>query len=278
MESGASRTQAAKWILDWHNQDIKEQRDLVDLGRQFRFPHGTIGAMKYYKINSRKISFGEYWHISSGSGFLIGWLGKLLGIPISFSKGIPEPQPFRENIIEANAIPPGVLKKLNSAVLDFRQLGFNQFWFYTLKNSLMAGSAYGVQALHSSHRTMGKIIYVSFKTRESFVLGFLCELNDGTIFGSANRKQDFNNPPNFIVQRLPGANASQLWELHQKTLAGFDHNNPPKIIAGFDQVAAFEDKTARLNHEVKIGRGILVEMTEAEVAALRTNKPPPVPS
>jgi hypothetical protein len=235
--------------------------------------------MKYYKTNSRKISFREYWHISRGTGFLIAWFNKAFGIPMNFIAGIPEPQAFRDKIIERNLVPPTIFEKLNSGVLDLQQIEFDEFLFYTLKNSLTTGLGYGVQALHPSHKTMSKVLYVSYKNRERSVLAFLSELNDGTILGTTNKKQDFNTPPKHIIQRRLGASARELWELHQKKLAEMNRSNPPKIFANFDQVAAFEDKFLRMSYDDKIRRGIWVEMTDAEVAASRSKRiPPPIPS
>ena len=235
--------------------------------------------MKHYKTDSRKISFGEYWRISTGFGFVIGWINKIFGIPMNFISGIPEPQPFRDRLIETDRMPRTIFEKLNLGVQDLQQLGFNQFWFYTSKNSLTSGFGYAVQALHSSHEVVGKIIYVSVKTRESLVLAFLSELNDGILLATTNRKHDFNSPPKHVIQRKLGANASQLWELHQEQLAECGLKNPPEVFADFDQLAAFEDKNSRRLYEDKIKRGIWVEMTDSEVADLRSKQlPPPIPS
>ena len=233
--------------------------------------HARLTAMKYYKTDSRKISFREYWHISRGTGFLIGWFNKALGIPMNFIKGIPEPQAFREKIIEAETVPSKILTKLNSSVLDLKQIGFDQFWYYTSKNSLTEGAAYGVQALHSSQKTIGKIVFASFRSRESLALVFVSELNDGTFSGTTNNRRQFNPPPGYIVSRQARASAAELWELHQNKLAKLSRdNNPPKTIGNLDQVVEFENKTSRMFFEDKVARGIWVEMTDSEVEAMRS--------
>jgi len=226
--------------------------------------------MKYYKTESRKISFREYWHISRGTGFLIGWFNKALGIPMNFIKGIPEPQSFREKIIEAGIVPTKILTKLNYSILDLKQIGFDQFWYYTSKNSLTEGTAYGVQALHPSHKTIGKIVFASFRSRESLVLAFVSELNDGTFRGTTNNRRQFNPPPGYVVSRQVRANAAELWELHQNKLAKLSRgNNPPRTISNLDQVVEFENKTSLMSFEDKVTRGIWVEMTDSEVEAMR---------
>jgi hypothetical protein len=225
--------------------------------------------MKYYKTDSRKISFREYYNLSRSNSWILAWVFKIFGIPLKLTSGIPEPQSFRDNIIDAEVIPPPILAKLNSGILDLKELGFDQFWFYTLKNSLIGGAAYAVQALHPSHKTIGKILFVSMKSRENFVFVFVSELNDGTFFGTTNNRPSFKSPLGYNILRRLHANAAQLWELQQNKLAELSQRNPPKTISTFDQVAGFEDKTSRMLHEDKVSRGIYVEMTDSEVETLR---------
>jgi hypothetical protein len=233
--------------------------------------------MKYYRTDSRKISLGEYWNISRGGRFLFAALYKLLGIPLKLTEGIPEPSQIRDRLIEAGTIPRNISDKLNSGILEFRELGFDQFWFYTLKDSLMIGSTYGVQALHSSHLAVGKILFVSLRNRERLVLAFLSRFDDGTILATTDKKPDFRTLPKYIVQRFPGAGARRLWELHQKKQAALSVSASPLTFANFEQTASFDDETSRASYEDKIRRGIWVEMTDAEVAALRAKLPPPLP-
>src|SRR5438132_13097226 len=105
-------------------------------------------TMKYYKTDSRRISFREYWNISSGFGLIAAWLCKIFGIPLRLTDGIPELVSFRERVIEARLVPSGIAAKLNSGIIDLQKLGFDQFWFYTSKDSLIGGVAYGLQTLH----------------------------------------------------------------------------------------------------------------------------------
>ena len=231
--------------------------------------------MKYYKTDSRRISFREYWNISSGFGFMAAWLCKIFGVPLKLADGIPELVSFRERVIEAQLVPSGIAAKLNSGIIDLKKLGFDQFWFYTSKDSLIGGVAYGLQTLHSSYTTIGKVIFVSYRGRECVVVAFVSEPTDETLLGTTNNKQRFNNPPGYHVQRRLHATATQLWELHQNRLAALSQSNSPKTISDFDQVVMFEDKTSRMSYEHKIARGIWVEMTESEVMVLRAKAVPP---
>jgi hypothetical protein len=233
--------------------------------------------VKYYKIDSRKISFREYYNLSR-AGFLIAWFYRILRIPLELPSGFPEPQPFRHNIVDTSAIPSGILGKLNAGVLDLQKLGFDHFWFHTTKTSLMGGASYGVQALHSSHKTIGKIICVSYSGRQSFLYACISELNNGEVLATTNYRPQFNPPPGYAVFRRPGANTAQTLRLHQNKLAELEYSNPPKMINHLDQVEALEDKILRMSFEDKISRGIWVEMTDAEVEALRARRCPAQPS
>jgi hypothetical protein len=234
--------------------------------------------MKYYRADSRKISVGEYWNMTRGARFPLAVLFKVLRIPLKLPAGIPEPQPLRDRLIDGNTIPRNISERLNSVIPEFRELGFDQFWFHTLKDVLMIASGYGVQALHSSHLVIGQILFVSYKARERFALAFVSRFSDGTILATTDTKPNFRPLPNYIVQRFPGAGARRLWELHQKKQAALSTSAAPLTFANFEQTAAFADEASRASFEDRIRRGIWVEMTEAEVAALRAKLPPPLPA
>jgi hypothetical protein len=216
--------------------------------------------------------------MTRGARFPLAVLFKVLRIPLKLPAGIPEPQPLRDRLIDGNTIPRNISERLNSVIPEFRELGFDQFWFHTLKDVLMIASGYGVQALHSSHLVIGQILFVSYKARERFALAFVSRFSDGTILATTDTKPNFRPLPNYIVQRFPGAGARRLWELHQKKQAALSTSAAPLTFANFEQTAAFADEASRASFEDRIRRGIWVEMTEAEVAALRAKLPPPLPA
>jgi len=234
--------------------------------------------MKYYKTDSRKISYREYWHLSR-KGFWLAWLNKLRGKRMNFIRGIPGPQPLADRLVEPDAMPREILERLAPAVLDLEKLGFNQSWYYTNPQSLTEGVGYGVIGLHSSRCILSKAIYVSYKSRERFIIALVSGFADGTILGTTNKKRDFNSPPRHVVQRRVGADAECLFNLHQKKLARMGRGNRPEMLNGQVEVAAFEDRFMQQSYADKIKRGIWVEMAEAEVTALRAQRgvPPPVP-
>lgn len=233
--------------------------------------------MKYYKTDSRKISFVEYWYISrTFSGFLVGGVNKLLNRKMNFAKGIPGQAPFRDRIIEASAVPHDILGILDSAILELKTLGFHQYWYYSAKNSLTSGKAYSVQALHEGGQALGKIIFVEYRRRRNSSLSFISQLRDKTFYSTNNNRRTFNPPPGSQGRRMRGATAAQLWESHQMNLKKLANlANPAKVMNDFDQMAEVDDDLMTRIYADRIGRGIWVEMTEAEVNALRT--PPPIP-
>jgi hypothetical protein len=233
--------------------------------------------MKYYKTDSRKASYAEYWHITNTmGGFLLGAFNKFRGKQMNLTKGIPGHTPFREKIIEANIIPPKMLAILDSSVAEIKQLGFYEHWYYTTKNSLTAGNAYGVQAISGDRQSICKVVYVEVKTRQNFSVSFISQLPDKTYYATTNNKKMFNAPPGRKGIRKLGATSGQLWELHQQALKKLAADgNPARVMSNFDQMAEVEDTFMSEMYADRIRRGLWVEMTEAEVNALRT--PPPIP-
>jgi hypothetical protein len=231
--------------------------------------------VKYYKIDSRRVSFREYWHIAHGMGIFIGWINKVLRRRIALASGMPEPQPFRDKVIERESLPPLMMKRFDGAAEDLRRLGFDQFWLYGAKEKLTGGISCGMVALHPAKTATAKVIYALFRGREVQVTIFQSELADGTILATGNKKRDFNPLPGVIVQRHVGESAAGLWKRHQGRIEALPSRNPPIMFAGLEQVAAFEDKLVQKSYDDKIRRGIWIEMTDAEVAALRAQRVPP---
>lgn len=227
--------------------------------------------MKYYKTDSRKISFSEYRHISP-KGFWIAWWNKLLGRKMNLNRGIPEPQPFTSRMIGASAVPKAFSEKLDTAAQELKAIGFDHCWYCTTKESLQGSLGYGLSGLHSSRQIVANIVHATIRGRESSAMAFLSELQDGITLSTNNKKPGFNLPPGHMVLREIGAGAQSLFNLHQQRLAELPPENPPRIFAGLDDVAAFEDKLLQRYYEDKIQRGIWVEMTDAEVAALRVQR------
>lgn len=191
---------------------------------------------------------------------------------MNFAKGMPGPQSFISRVVTPETIPKSIFYKLNADVRDLWNVGFDQYWYYTAKQSLTSGVAYGVACLHSSKLTVANAIYVSVKTRERLVIALLSDLADGTMLGTTNKKQEFNPLPGHIAQRKIGASAQELLELHQQKLSALHSKNPARVLAGLNEVAAVEDKLQHQVFDDKIRRGIWVEMTDAEVEALRAQR------
>jgi hypothetical protein len=231
--------------------------------------------MKYYKTDSRKISFIEYWNITSTlKGFLLASRNKILGKQMNLTRGIPELVPFPERIVATNAIPPLILANLDSGIAELKQLGFDQFWYYMSKESLTAGVGYGVQAVHSSRQAIGKIVFVAVRKRKHFSFSFISQLKDETFYFTTNNRKRFNSAPGHFGLRKLGTTSRQLWEIHQKSLERLSRRgNPVKVLADFNQMVESDNVYMKQMYEDKIRRGIWVEMTEAEVATLRAQPP-----
>lgn len=228
--------------------------------------------MKYYKTDSRKISFREYWHITP-KGFWLAWWNKIRGVQMNTIRGIPEPQPFKSRIVEPGGIPGQILAKLNSVKVELQKLGFEQFWYYSNTQSLSDSGGYAIMALHSARQVTAKVLYVFYHNRERMVVVFNSSFTDGTTVGSTNKKKEFNPLPELVVVRKVGCDAACLLKLHQDKVAQLCQTKTPVTLAGLDDVSVFEDKLIQEVYDDKIRRGIWVEMTEPEIAALRAQPP-----
>jgi hypothetical protein len=228
--------------------------------------------MKYYKTDSRRISFTEYWHMASTvRGFLLASFNKIIGKQMDFVKGIAEPNSLREKIIPPASIPATILANLDSGIAELKRLGFDQFWYYSgSKESLYSGVGYSVQAMHASRQTIGKIVFIVVKNRQSFSFGFVSQLGDERFYFTTNNRRKFNPAPKHFGLRKLGTTSGQLWNFHRKRLESLNRRGESvKTFADFNDMVESDNLYIKQNFEDKIRRGIWVEMTDAEVAACK---------
>lgn len=248
------------------------RNNMIAIGGKFLLSNWRLAAMTYYKTDSRKISFMEYWHLTP-RGFWLAWWHKLMGNQLNLARGIPSPQPLKSRLVDADAIPKPIFEKLNTSVQELRALGFDRLWYETYaKESLLTGLAYSAIALPASGQIIAKTIFVCVPRREHTTTVFLSDLGAETILATTNKKPAFRPLPNHLVQRKVGAGIPFLLAWHQQKLSALGRERPARVFTDLDDLAAFDDRLVQQTYDDKIQRGIWVEMSDAEVAALRAQK------
>jgi hypothetical protein len=233
---------------------------------------------RYYKVDSRKITFVEYWRITSNfKGFFWGCIFKIFQLPVKLSDGIPEPTTLADRVAQKTELPPHLVEKLDAGVADYEKLGFGDVYYYNTKNKITSGESAGVHLLHASGETTATIVSVRVRGRERTVMSLSSLLENGGVIATSNRPAEYNNPPGLEIERMVGSNALQLWQRHSQKLEAMRMSEPlQKLLAAAAYEKLFEISTKRI-FEYNVRRGLWVEMTPEEITVARKKLPPPLP-
>jgi hypothetical protein len=234
---------------------------------------------RYYKVDSRNMTFMEYWRISSTfKGFLRGCIHKIFRLPMMLSDGIPEPTTFADRIAQKHELPPHLVAKLDAGAADFVKLGFGNICYYDAKNKLAPGETAAVNLLHESGEATVSMVAVKLPSRERMVMSLASLLEDGKVMVTTNRPSEFDDPPGFKIERIIASPASHLWQRHAQRLAKSKVSNPPRKFSAVDAYEEFFEVLIKNIFEHYVERGLWVEMTHDEIAAARKRLSPQHPN
>jgi hypothetical protein len=234
---------------------------------------------RYYKVDSRNITFAEYWRMSTSlRNFTLKCICKIIRLPLRFFEGIPEPTTFGDKILQKTELPPHLVEKLDAGVADFEKLGFGNICYYNTKNKLFLSETAGVHLLHGSGETTVTVVSVKLRKRERTVMSLASLLKNGRVNATSNRPAEYDDPPGVDIERMVGNSASQLWQRHSQKLEEIRVNEPlQKFSLPTAYEKLFEISTKKI-FEHNVQRGLWVEMNPDEIAAARKRLPPQPPN
>lgn len=230
-------------------------------------------AVKYYKIDSAKVTFREYW--CSGftrSRVLIAFLLKIFGVRLASQHSIPWPIRLRDSLVNESEVPTATKEKFVPLLEECRNLGFEVLCYQKMKNVLALSDVVIVSLVHSKKAVAARIFFGHVlnknATRECLYCFMVSWLDNGIFLltGNSNEKLVLDNPPDHDVQRLPEASVNVLFEAHANRLEKCCHRNPPRLIQSLDDFEKMVDALEESGMEFRIQRGVLVEMTPKEIS------------
>ena len=115
---------------------------------------------RYFKTDSRKLTFRECWNLAPGLGKVVLIGAKVLGIELKLSRGAPMTDRAQVGQIAFEEIAPEARQPIATAVARMEALGFHSPQFTTGKHSLLQGVyAVVVSMLHRSCEMIGGVAY-----------------------------------------------------------------------------------------------------------------------
>jgi Zn-dependent protease len=225
---------------------------------------------KYFQLDSRKVTYGEYWNIVRSWKVIIPWTCKLLNIRMNFMSALPYFESVRELEVPEEEFSGRAREKLNPLLEECRKLGFNTPVFFTYESMHRDVQTSGIALMHSSSATIRLTHTLGFKVnppKEDVRIFLLSQLRDGTFLATSSQRQQFLNPPAVIINRLVNAPLEKLIELHLRSLAELPMNNPVKGVTTADSLNEIWDQYEKLSRDFGMQRGIYVWMTPEGTAA-----------
>src|ERR1051325_4043598 len=105
---------------------------------------------EYYKVDSRRITLGEYWNIYPSWKILIPWLAARFHVETHAGAKFRRPQATRELEVSETQFPPQAGALLQPLLDQCLQLGFNSPRYYTFETLRRESRTSFISMLHSS--------------------------------------------------------------------------------------------------------------------------------
>lgn len=224
---------------------------------------------KYFKLDSRKVTYREYWNIARSWKVIIPWTAKLLGVPMNFSSGLPYFETLKELEVPEEQFSERGREKLQPMIDVCRRLGFHTPVYCKFESMHGDTCTSFITMAHPSGAAARLTYSVSLKVqppKERLQILILSELGDGTFLLSTKKRQEFLTAPGILVNRIPGASPEKIIESHLQKLAGLPLNNSPKRAASADDVIGIWDRYEKHSNDFGFQRGIYVWMNPEETA------------
>ena len=224
---------------------------------------------RYYKLDSRKVTYGEYWNVVRSPMVIVPWVAKLLNIPIKFAAGLPDFESVRDLEVSEAEFSARARLKLQPLLDKCLSLGFQSPRFFTYENMRRDLRTSFIAMLHESGATVRLMHTISANVqppKEKLLVVLLSELTDGTYFCTSSQRKQFISQPSLVANRLVGAGPERLLESHLKRLEEFQYRTPAKRIRSPEELDDLWNRYEKSSREFGMERGRYVWMTPEEIA------------
>jgi hypothetical protein len=214
----------------------------------------------YLKLDSTKVTYGEYWRWKPGATFLILAISKLLGMHFPANLLVPA----RATVIPIDPMtqPRDLVAMLELPMRACQEKGFEASLYYTVP---MLGNVVGMGAamLRRDGRTVALVLAGQSRNgvNREVHLGLMTRLRNGRILGTGDKGSLFRPASIMESVRLPGKSYAQLLDAHDARVSArrVDVAAPgdiQELIRQIEQVQIDEN----------VARGVYVPATPADIA------------
>ena len=190
-----------------------------------------MGATRYYKVDTRHLTYAELWRISPGLGFVVGAILKTLMIPLKVSTIVPHVDEI--TLVDPGALDEDIRLALSAPASGWTGLGFRPAFHFTVPFQGSGMRSAAEVFLSGDECTVAQVAFVEktngIVTRREVVSFCFSRFDDGTFMGVSSARKRFNSPPEFDSRSLPGGSPAQLYESHGRRLQEGRHGRPARM-------------------------------------------------
>lgn len=220
----------------------------------------------YYKIDSRKVRYAEYWRLLPNPfAFLVAAGLKLLRVPVGLGGGWIYPVQLTR--LTADELPSHAHDALRASIARWEEQRFRLVLYDTIATlgdqENYTATLLGEDGLVVSQATYVRVTPASGKTEERTVNSCLSKFSDGRFLVTTAAEKELNPPPQFDRASLPGGTIAEILEHHRGRL---DKIRERPIAFEDSQLEDLRRQLDNIQMEYFLDRGLDVPMTPKEVA------------
>jgi hypothetical protein len=226
--------------------------------------------MKYYALDSRRLSFADYWNLVSPATVLIPWIAKFLGIRIDFGAPNPQPESFGDLLVDPFDLSDTARLKLVPLIDQLRALGFHNALFQRLQNPHSTGDNGAAVMLDGTRAIVAKVLWTKTVTGgrvgEACDVYLLSQAENGDWIETTNATNGFAPLSWMHVVKKRGASLQQLWESHSRRLEVLSRTMPVRSFRDQASYESFLDELEVRAFRERLARGAYVQVAAPGIA------------
>lgn len=223
----------------------------------------------FYKLDSTRFSFREYWWGNRSPLVLFKWLAKILRIRLPSSVDDPNVDLLEPFEVSRSELPEEFQEKLDPVEAELAGCGFYSPLYHHLVDRHHSTRHDLATLCHESGQAFVRVqrrVWSFFHPpKEYFFPTFVTEFDDGSYVVSTAGKADMLAPSAFRINRIVGAPARELWKSHQELLDRETSGKSVVPVYGGDDLRDAVERHQSALCDFHVGRGVFVPMSEQEI-------------
>jgi Zn-dependent protease len=225
---------------------------------------------RYIRANTLKQTFAEDLRIVRSWKVIFLWGLKLFRKRMNVTSAFPVPIPFRDFVVNAEAVPTEAHEKLNPLLQECTRLGFLPPLFHVIRTLGGESVITSANCRHSNGDTIVRLMHtrigIVHPAKEKATMTMVSRLSDGRSLMTTDQRAMFNSPPNLLVYRRIGGSLDELFSLHEKKRQEFAALSTFVKIGDDEALANLCDTIESEGLEFQLRRGVYEEVNPDEAA------------